>query len=84
MLSVATMVMIVSGIGFVEALNGIKRYTDSVVLFGAILTIMLSTMLGIVGLLWELQAFGMSQAPYILPPWPVLIEHIRTAYSIGR
>lgn len=82
MLSVATLVMIVAGIGLVEGFNGIHYTHDGMAMFGAVLTLLLSSVLFIVGVLWWLGAFGMPEAPLLLPPWDVLVDHLRTAYGL--
>ena len=76
MLSVATLLIIISGIAIGEGLHGMRTQTDDVVLFGAVLTTMLGLILGIVGVLWWFGWFGMPAAPYLLPSWDVLFgEH---------
>jgi len=84
MLSVATLVVIISAIAFVEGLNAIITSSDGFVLFSASLTLLLSTSLGIVGLLWWCGCFGMPAAPYLLPA-DVLTstwQKLRTAYHL--
>jgi hypothetical protein len=74
MLSVATLVIIVSGIAFAEGIHGARNFNDEVILFGAVLTIMLSTILGVVGILWWFGWIGTEPAPYLLPPWREIVN----------
>jgi len=74
MLSVATLVVIIAGIGWLEGYNGIRRSSDEFVLVSSLLTIFLSTVLGAVGCLWSFGAFGWEPAPYLLPSFNQIVE----------
>jgi|KBSMisStaDraftv2_1062788.scaffolds.fasta_scaffold7877334_1 hypothetical protein len=74
MLSVATLVMAISALGWVEGLNGCRRTNDELVLFGAVLTLFLSSILFIVGLLWWLGWLSADPAPLLLPTWQQMMS----------
>lgn len=78
MINLASIVMVLGAVGFIESLRGIKRHSDDLALFTCLTTMFMSTGLFGLSAVWWLGGIGN------VPPPPAVLSFNDFAHWLGQ